>query len=79
MVLGAVKILDHFPKLASFTKWNNAKDIDPEDESCYTTQYQDVFLNYVDNQYSCLILKMSFYRGSTILGPAYWVNKASHR
>jgi len=44
-------IFDPFRKLRSFRKWNKGTDIDPEDETSYTTQYQEAFLQYVENEY----------------------------
>jgi len=44
-------ILDPFRKLRSFRKWDKGMDIHPEDETSYTTQYQDAFLKYVENEY----------------------------
>jgi hypothetical protein len=51
MLLISVHILDPFRKLRSFRKWNNGMDINPEDEISYTTQYQEAFLKYVENEY----------------------------
>jgi len=36
--------LDLFQKLQSFRKWNQGMDINPEDETSYTMQYQAAFL-----------------------------------
>ena len=44
-------ILDPFRKLRSFRKWDKGMDIHPEDETSYTTQYQEAFLKYVENEY----------------------------
>jgi hypothetical protein len=44
-------ILDLFRKLGSFRKWDKGMDIHPEDQTSYTTQYQDAFLKYVENEY----------------------------
>jgi len=38
-------------KLRSFRKWDNGMDIDPENKTSYTRQYQEAFLNYVENEY----------------------------
>jgi len=43
--------LDPFRKLRSFGKWDNGMDINPEDKTFYTTQYQEAFLKYVENEY----------------------------
>jgi len=50
MLLISAHILDPFGKLQSFRTWDKGMDIDPEDETFYTTQYQEAFLKYVENQ-----------------------------
>ena len=45
------QIPDSFRKLQLFRKWDQGMDINPEDETCYTTQYQEAFLRYVENRY----------------------------
>jgi hypothetical protein len=52
MLLISAHILDPFRKLRSFRKWDKGMYINPEDETSYTTQYQEAFLKYVENQ-SC--------------------------
>jgi hypothetical protein len=42
---------DSFRQLRSFRKWDKGMDINPEDETSYTTQYQNAFLKYVENEY----------------------------
>jgi len=44
-------ILHPFRKLRSFGKWDKGMDINPEDETSYTTQYQEALLKYVENKY----------------------------
>jgi hypothetical protein len=51
MLLISAHILDPFKKLQSFRKWDKGMDINPEDETSYTTQYQEAFLKYVENEY----------------------------
>jgi len=51
MLLIAAHILDLFRKLRSFRHWDKGMDIDPEDKTSYTTQYQEAFLRYVENEY----------------------------
>jgi len=51
MNLISAHILDPFRKLRSFRKWDKGMDINPEDETSYTTQYQEAFLKYVENEY----------------------------
>jgi hypothetical protein len=47
----AAYILDTFRKLWSVRKWDKWMAINPEDETSYTTQYQNSFLQYVENKY----------------------------
>jgi len=51
MLLISAHILDTFRKLWSFRKWDKGLDINPDDETSYTTQYQEAFLKYVENEY----------------------------
>jgi len=51
MLLITAHILDPFRKLRSFRKWDKGMDINPEDETSYTTQYQEAFLKFVENEY----------------------------
>jgi hypothetical protein len=51
MLLISAYIVDPFRKLRSFRKWDKGMDINPEDETSYTTQYQESFLKYVENEY----------------------------
>jgi hypothetical protein len=51
MLLISAQILDPCPKLRSFEKWDKQMDINPEDETSYTTQYQEAFLKYMENEY----------------------------
>ena len=51
MLLISAHIHDPFRKLRSFSKWDKGMDINPEDKSSYTTQYQEAFLMYVENEY----------------------------
>jgi len=51
MLLIPAHILDSFRKLRSFRKWDKGIDINPEDETSYTTQYREAFLKYVENEY----------------------------
>jgi hypothetical protein len=44
-------ILDPFRKLRSCRKWGKKMDINPKDETSYVTQYQEAFLNTVENEY----------------------------
>jgi hypothetical protein len=49
MLLIMAHVLDPFRKLRSFRKCHKGMDINPEDETSYTTQYQEAFLNSVSN------------------------------
>jgi len=51
MLLISAHILDPFRMLRSFRMWDKGMDITPEDETSYTTQYQQAFLKYVENEY----------------------------
>jgi hypothetical protein len=51
MLLISTHILDPFRKLRSFRKWDKGMDINPQDETSYTTHYQEAFLKYVENEY----------------------------
>jgi len=51
MLLVYAHILDRFRKLQSFRMWDKGMHIDPEDETSYTTQYQEALLKYVENDY----------------------------
>jgi len=52
MFLISSHILDPFRKFRSFRKWDKGMDINTEDETSYTTQYQEAFLKYVEIEYS---------------------------
>ena len=51
MLLIPTHILDPFRKLRSFRNWDKGMDINPEDETSYTTQYQEAFMRYAENEY----------------------------
>jgi hypothetical protein len=51
MLLITAHILHRFWKLWSFRHSDTGMDINSEDETSYTTQYQEVFLKYVENEY----------------------------
>jgi hypothetical protein len=53
MLLILAHILDPFRKLRSFRKWDKGMDINPEDETSSTTQYQEAFLKFVEYKYCC--------------------------
>jgi hypothetical protein len=47
----SAQILDPFSKLRWFRKWDKGMDINPQDETSYTTQYLKAFRKYVENEY----------------------------
>jgi len=51
--------LDSLRKLGSFKKWDKGMDINPEDETSDTTQHQEAFLKYVENEYCANHRRMS--------------------
>jgi len=51
MLLISAHILDPFRKLRLCRKWGKGMDINPEDETSYTTHYQEAFRKYVENEY----------------------------
>ena len=51
MLLISAHILDSFRKVWLFRKWDKGLDINPEDETSYTAQYQEACLKYVENEY----------------------------
>jgi len=50
MLFMSAHIVDPFRKLRWFRKGAKRMVIDPEDETSYTTQYQEAFLKYVENE-----------------------------
>ena len=51
MLLISAHILVAFQKLQSCRKWNEGMDINPQDETSYTTQCQEAFLMHIQNGY----------------------------
>jgi len=49
LYISAPKI-DSFPNLESFRKHDKGMDINPEQNTLYRTQYQQVFLKYAENE-----------------------------
>jgi len=47
----SAQMLDPFRKLWLFRTWEKWMDINPGDETSYTTQSQEAFLKYVENEY----------------------------
>jgi hypothetical protein len=51
MLLIPEYLFDPFQKLRSFRKWDKGMDINHEDETSYTTQYQEAILKSVENEH----------------------------
>jgi hypothetical protein len=51
MVRISTSILDSFRALRLFRQWDLGMDINLEDETSYTIQFQEAFLQYVENEY----------------------------
>jgi hypothetical protein len=51
MLLISMHNFDPLRKLRSFRKWDKGMHINPEDETSYTTQYQEAFQKDVENEY----------------------------
>jgi hypothetical protein len=43
MLLTSANLLDPFRKFRSVRKWDKGTDINPEEETSYTTHYQEAF------------------------------------
>ena len=52
MLVVSAHILDPFRKLRSFRMWDEGMDINLDNETSYTTHYQEAFLKDVVNKYS---------------------------
>ena len=50
MLLISAHIFDPFQKLRFCWKWDKGMDINPEDETSYTTQYPEALLIFVYNE-----------------------------
>jgi len=59
-------ILDPFRQLRWFRKWVMGIDINSEDKTSYTIQYQEVFLKYVENEYCAKHQRLPFTEPETI-------------
>jgi len=51
MLLISEHILNPFQKLQLFGMWDKGMDINPEDVTSSTTQYQEAIVRYVENEY----------------------------
>ena len=67
MLLISPHMLDPLHKLRPFRKWDKGTDINPEDETSYTTQYQEAFLMYVENEYCAKHRRMPINKPQSLL------------
>jgi len=51
MLLISAHIVDSLRRLQSFRMWDNGMDINSEDETSHTTQYEEACLKYLQNEY----------------------------
>jgi len=51
ILLHSAHVLDPFQMLRSSRRWDKGMDINPEDETSWTSRYQEPFLKYVENEY----------------------------
>jgi hypothetical protein len=51
LLLISAHILDAFWKLRLFRKWGKGMVLNSDDDGSYTMQYQEEFLQYVENEY----------------------------
>jgi hypothetical protein len=58
MLLISANVLDTFRQLRLFMKWDKGMNINSEDETSYTTQYQEAFLKYVENEYCAKLRRL---------------------
>ena len=47
----SVHILDSFQKSEKYGRWDKGMDINPKDEALYSTQYQEILLMFLENEY----------------------------
>jgi len=64
--LTSANIFDTFGTLLSCWKWDKAMDIYSEDFASYTTQYQQAFLKYVQNQYCAIHWQISIIKPNNV-------------
>jgi len=50
MLVISAHILDSIWKLRSYRKWDKEMDITTDYDTSYTTQFQETFVNYVENK-----------------------------
>jgi len=67
MIPISAHLLDPFRKLRSFGKWDKGMNINPEDETSYTTQYQEAFPKYVENEYCAKPPRVAVNKLETVL------------
>ena len=64
----AANLLYPIRKLRSFSNGDMGIDVNPEDETSYTTQYQEAFLEYVENKYCAKHRQRSVTKPDTVPG-----------
>jgi hypothetical protein len=52
MLLITAHLLDYFRNLSFLRMWDKGMDINPKEETSYTTQFQEAYLDYVKNEYN---------------------------
>jgi len=67
MLLISARIDNSFWKLLLCMKWDEGMDINPEDGTSYTTQYQEVILMYVENEYCAKRQRVQVNKPETVL------------
>jgi len=74
----SVHILDPFCKLQSYRKLDKGMDINPENETWYTTPYEETLLKYVENEYCANIRRMSRTNTAPILDVCQILNPQAY-
>jgi len=67
LLLISARILNLFRKLRSHRKCDMGMDNNPDDETTYTSQYQEAFLKYVENVYCAKHWRLHVIRPESIL------------
>jgi len=67
MFLISAHSLDPFSKSRSFRKWDKGMDINPEDGTSYTAQYQEACLKYVENKFCAKQRRLPVFKPECVL------------
>jgi len=67
MLLSSAQILDCFQMLRSFRKWDIEMHINLADETAYSTQDQEAFLKYVENDFGARHGRLPFIQPESVL------------